>query len=75
MAGQMWDRFTIEVFCQHCGQYLTTRVGIERKNVAAAREQVRQEVEEHATAAGRAVEVTWRITLQRAEMVEPHKDS
>lgn len=78
MAGQQqrtWDRFDLEVFCQHCGQYFTTRVGIDLKQLAAAREEVRQEVAAHATAAGRTVEVTWYFTLQRAEMVDPCKDS
>lgn len=22
-ADRKWDRFSLEVFCQHCGQYLT----------------------------------------------------
>ena len=75
MAGQqqqrMWDRFDIEVFCQHCGNYLTTRLGIERQQVAAVREAIRREAQAHASAAGRAVEITWYITLRRAEMIDP----
>ena len=30
------DRYTIEVFCQHCGQYLTTLVRVERKGLDGA---------------------------------------
>jgi hypothetical protein len=67
----MWDRFDLELFCQHCGQYLTSRVGIERKDLNAARAEVRREAKTHARAAGRAVEVTFYITLKRAEIVEP----
>lgn len=77
MAGQqhqqqlMWDRFDLEVFCQHCGQYLTTRGGLDRKQLVAAREEVRREAVAHAATAGHAIEVTWYITLCRAEMIAP----
>jgi hypothetical protein len=36
-----WDRFDLDVFCQHCGTYLTTLTGVTRPGMAAARAQVR----------------------------------
>jgi hypothetical protein len=29
MKPQLYDRYSAELFCQHCGHYLTTRVGID----------------------------------------------
>lgn len=77
MAGNphLWERYDLEVFCQHCGQYLTTPVGVERKDLAVERAQMYQEVESHATAVDRTVEVIRYVTLQRAVMVEPRKES
>lgn len=71
----MWDRFDLELCCQHCGQYLTTRVGIERKDLEAARTAARQGAQAHAHAVGRAVEVTFYIILKRAEFIEPLTDN
>lgn len=70
-----WDRFDLELFCQHCGQYLTTLVGVDRKSLSAARDAVRQAAQAHANAVGRTVEVTYSVTLQRAVFVEPQPPS
>ena len=37
-----YDRYTIEVYCQHCGTYLNTLVGIEHNRVPAVRAQLRE---------------------------------
>lgn len=71
MEARQRDRFDLEVFCQHCGQYLTTLVGVQRKGIPAARAHLQDEVQARANAVGCAVEVTYYVTLERAVVVEP----
>jgi len=47
-----YDRYTIKVFCQHCGTYLTTLVGIERDRVQAVRAQLREMAQQHVNEVG-----------------------
>jgi low affinity Fe/Cu permease len=56
------DRYTIEVYCRHCGTYLNTLVGIEHHRVAAVRAQLREMAQQHATEIGREVEITFHVT-------------
>jgi hypothetical protein len=58
-----YDRYTIEVFCQHCGTYLNTLVGIERNRVSAVRAAPGNGP--HASGIGREVEITFHVTRQR----------
>ena len=66
-----YDRYTIEVFCQHCGTYLTTLVGIEREQLAAKRAELRREAQAHAEQIGREVEITFYLTLERRVWFTP----
>lgn len=65
------DRFDLELFCQHCGQYLTSLAGIDRPVLDAARDKLRQEAQRHANTVGRGIEVTYCITLKRTTVIEP----
>lgn len=73
-ADRQLDRFSLELFRQHCGQYLTSLAGVERKGLDAARGQLREEAQAHANAVGREVEVTYLVTLQRRAFIEPQAD-
>jgi hypothetical protein len=65
------DRFTLKVYCQHCGQYLTTIVGVEREHVPSVRAELRELAQQHADEVGRAIEVTFYVTLQRSTVFTP----
>ena len=65
MKPQLYDRYSAELFCQHCGHYLTTRVGIERERLPAVRAELRQEAQAHTNAIGREMEITLYLTLER----------
>jgi hypothetical protein len=65
------DRYTIEVYCQHCGTYLNTLVGIEHNWVAAVRAQLREMAQQHANEGGREMEVTFSVTQQRRVWFTP----
>jgi hypothetical protein len=65
------DRYTIEVYCQHCGTYLNTLVGIEQNRVSAVRAQLREMAQRHANEIGRELEVTIRVTQQRRVWFTP----
>jgi hypothetical protein len=43
------DRHTIEVYRQHCGNYLTTLVGIEHNRLSAVRAHLGELAQQHAT--------------------------
>jgi hypothetical protein len=65
MKPQPYDRYGLELFCQHCGNYLTTLVGIEREQLAAKRAELRREAQAHAEKIGLDVEITLYLTLER----------
>lgn len=65
---------TLNCSCQHCGQYLTSMVGIDRPGLDAARAALRQEAQRRAKNVGRAVEVTYYIMLKRTAFIEPRPD-
>jgi hypothetical protein len=71
MKPQPYDRYSMELFCQRCGHYLTTRVGIERERVSAVRAELRQEAQAHAETVGRVVEITLYLTLERRVWFTP----
>jgi low affinity Fe/Cu permease len=66
-----YDRYTIELYCQHFGTYLNTFVGIERDRVAAVRAQLRELAQQHANDIGREMEVTFHVTQQRRVWFTP----
>jgi hypothetical protein len=66
-----YDRYTLSVFCQHCGQYLTTRVGIERERVAKIRAELCELAQQHANEFGRETEVMFYVTQQRLVWFAP----
>jgi hypothetical protein len=66
-----YDRYTLSVYCQHCGNYLTTLVGIERERVPKVRAELRALAQDHAEAIGREVEVTFRVTQERRVWFAP----
>jgi len=70
-ADRMWDRFDLELFCQHCAQYLMTLVGVERKGLDAARRRCRAEAQAHANEVGHEVEVTYHVSLKRRACIRP----
>ncbi len=65
MKPQPYDHYSIELFCQHCGHYLTTRVGIDRERLPTVRAELRREAQAHAEKIGREVEITLYLTLER----------
>jgi hypothetical protein len=67
------DRYTIQVFCQHCGTYLNTLVGIERERLSAVRAQLRELSQQHANEIGRETEITFRVTQQRRVWYTPNE--
>jgi hypothetical protein len=67
-----WDRFDLDVFCQHCGLYLTTLTGVTRPAMAAASKHLRQEAQAHANEVGRAIDVMYYVTLKHSAVVVPH---
>jgi hypothetical protein len=75
MKPQLYDRYSLELFCQHCGHYLTTLVGIEREQLAAKRAELRREAQAHAEKIGREVEITFYLTLERRVWFVPTPDS
>jgi len=70
-----YDLYTIEIFCQHCGQYLTTLVGIERERVQAVRAQLREMAQQHVNEIGRETEVCFYVTQQRRVWFTPSEPS
>ena len=72
---QLYDRYSAELFCQHCGHYLTTRVGIERERLPKVRAELRQEAQAHAEKIGREVEITLDLTLERRVWFLPKPQS
>jgi hypothetical protein len=62
---QPYDRYTLSLYCQHCGNYLTTLVGVERERLPKVRTELRQEAQAHAEKIGREVEITLYLTLER----------
>ncbi len=75
MKPQLYDRYSMERFCQHCGTYRTTLVGIEREQLAVNRAELRQEAQAHAEKIGREVEITSYLTLERRVWFVPTPDS
>src|SRR5258706_5100858 len=71
MKPQLYDRYTLSLYCQHCGNYLTTLVGIEREHLAAKRAELRREAQAHAEQIGREVEITLLLTLERRVWFTP----
>jgi hypothetical protein len=59
------------VFCQHCGTYLNTLVGIEHNRVAAVRAQLREMAQQHANEIGRETEFTFRVSQERRGWFTP----
>src|SRR5712691_4328936 len=58
MKLQPYDRYTLSLYCQHCGNYLTTLVGIARDRLPMVRAELRLEAQAHADKIGREVEIT-----------------
>ena len=71
MKPQPCDRYSLDLFCQHCGHYLTTRVGIERERLPMVRAELRREAQAHSDKIGREVEVTLYLTMQRRVWFTP----
>ena len=71
MKHDPYDRYSMELFCQHCGHYLTTLVGMEREQVPKVRAELRREAQAHAEKIGRAVEITLYLTMQRRAWFTP----
>jgi hypothetical protein len=69
------DAIKIEVFCQHCGQYLHTRANVERGEVASARIEARGVAQAHANDLGSPVDVTIAITVLRSGTIAPDMSS
>ena len=65
MKPQLYDRYSLRLFCRHCGNYLTTLVGIERERLPTVRAELRREAQAHAKSIGREVEITLYLTLER----------
>lgn len=70
-----WASFDLEMFCQHCDQYLTSRTRVERKGLDAALAHLREEAQAHANAVGREAEVTYYATLQSRAFIYPRPDA
>jgi hypothetical protein len=71
MKPQPYDRYTLQLFCLHCGNYLTTLVGVAREQVVAKRAELRREAQAHANKVWRKVEITLEMTLQRRVWFTP----
>ena len=71
MKHDPYDRYSLDLFCQHCGHYLTTLVGIEREQVAAKRAELRREAQGHAEQIGREIEISLYLTLERHVWFSP----
>ncbi len=71
MKLQPYDRYTLSLYCQHCGNYLTTLVGIARDRLPMVRAELRLEAQAHADKIGREVEITLRVTLDRRVWFTP----
>jgi hypothetical protein len=57
-----YDRYSLEIFSQHCGNYLRTYACIERERVPKVRAELRELAQSHANAKGHEVEITFRVT-------------
>jgi hypothetical protein len=68
-----YDCYTLALFCQHYGQYLTTLVGIECERVHAVRAQFRERAKQHANEFSRETEVTFYVTQQRRVWFTPNE--
>ncbi len=64
MKPDPYDRYSLDLFCQHRGHYLTTLVGIERERVPAVRAELRREAQAYAEKIGCVVEITLYLTLE-----------
>jgi hypothetical protein len=65
MKPDRYDRYSLDLFCQHCGHYLTTLVGIEREQLPTVRAELRREDQAHAEKIGREGEITFYLTMER----------